>query len=121
MNFEFDNDRPIYKQLIDQIKFGIITGIYVLGEKLPSVRDLSFKIKVNPNTIQRALSELESNNLIITKRTSGKFVTNNATVINKLKKELSKKYVDKFTEKMDSLMISTEEITSLIKEKRKEK
>lgn len=75
MEFNFDNDRPIYIQLVDSLKKYIISGKIKPGDRLPSVRDLALMIKVNPNTIQRALSELEDASLIYTERTNGKFVT----------------------------------------------
>ena len=97
MNFEFDNNTPIYIQLVEQLKICIISGYFKLGERLPSVRDLALKIKVNPNTVQKALGELEELKLIYTERTNGKFVTENKSLIDKYKneyaKELSKKYL----------------------------
>ena len=91
MNFEFDNNIPIYIQLVEQLKIYIISGNIDLGEKLPSVRDLSISFKVNPNTMQRALGELEELGLIYTKRTSGKFVTEDKYPL-KTKKEQTAKY-----------------------------
>ncbi len=96
MKFEFDNNIPIYIQLVEQLKIAIISGTIEPGERLPSVRDLAQQTKVNPNTMQKALMELEAMDLIYTERTNGKFVTTNQELIEKLKKEyasaLSKKY-----------------------------
>ena len=73
MKWQFRNDAPIYTQLIEQIKVGIVTNIFPPGEKLPSVRDLAADAGVNPNTMQRALSELEQGGLLYTQRTAGRF------------------------------------------------
>ena len=75
MTWHFDNDRPIYTQLLEQILFLIVSGQYPPGSKLPSVRDLASEASVNPNTMQRALTELERSGLIYSQRTSGRFVT----------------------------------------------
>lgn len=87
MKFEFDNNIPIYIQLVDQLKIYIISGKIMPGDRLPSVRDLALQIKVNPNTLQKALAELEDLKLIYTERTNGKFVTTDQKLINKYKKE----------------------------------
>ena len=79
MNFIFDNDRPIYIQLVEQLKEYIVSGTFKAGEKLPSVREFAMQIKVNPNTVQKALAEIENQKLIYTERTNGKFVTENKT------------------------------------------
>ena len=87
MDFVFDNNIPIYIQLLDYLKIYLISGVFKCGEKLPSVREFATTFKVNPNTMQKALAELESMNLIYTERTNGKFVTQDETVIEKLKDE----------------------------------
>lgn len=87
MEFAFDNNIPIYIQLLDYMKIYLISGVFKCGEKLPSVREFSETFKVNPNTMQKALSELESMNLIYTERTNGKYVTNDKKIIDKLKNE----------------------------------
>ena len=117
MEFNFDNYQPIYKQLIEQIKIGILTGIYPCGEKLPSVRELALITKVNPNTIQRALTELEDNELIITKRTSGKFVTSNEKKITIMRNEQADKLIEKFLNDSKKLGIEYQEIIKMIVKK----
>ena len=87
MEFTFDNNIPIYIQLLEYMKIYLISGVFKCGEKIPSVRDLSSTFKVNPNTMQKALNELESMNLIYTERTNGKYVTNDNKLIEKLKDE----------------------------------
>ena len=87
MEFTFDNNIPIYVQLLEYMKIYLISGVFKCGDKLPSVRDFSNTFKVNPNTMQKALAELESMNLIYTERTHGKYVTNDEEMIKKLKDE----------------------------------
>ena len=98
MEFTFDNNIPIYIQLLEYMKIYLISGVFKCGEKLPSVRDFSNTFKVNPNTMQKALSELESMKLIYTERTNGKYVTKDEKLITKLKDEyamtLAKSYFD---------------------------
>ena len=98
MEFTFDNNIPIYIQVLEYMKIYLISGMFKCGEKLPSVREFSTTFKVNPNTMQKALAELESMNLIYTERTNGKYVTNDINLIDKLKDEyaitLAKSYFE---------------------------
>ena len=87
MEYTFDNNIPIYIQLLEYLKIYLISGVFKPGEKLPSVREFSSTFKVNPNTMQKALAELESESLIYTERTNGKYVTNDIKLILKLKDE----------------------------------
>ena len=77
MDWNFRNDQPIYSQLTQRLTEAIVSGIYAPGEKLPSVRELAVEAGVNPNTVQRALSELERDGLVFSQRTAGRFVTEN--------------------------------------------
>ena len=88
MKWEFDNSRPIYLQLVEQLKFQILAGTFPPGGKLESVRDLSREAGVNPNTMQRALQELEREYLIFTNRTTGRFVTEDEELLAKMRKEI---------------------------------
>ena len=98
MDITFDNNIPIYIQLLEYMKIYLISGVFKCGDKLPSVRDFASTFKVNPNTMQKALSELESMNLIYTERTNGKYVTQDKELIEKLKDEyaltLAKSYFE---------------------------
>lgn len=87
MEFVFDNNVPIYIQLVEYIKIYLISGVFKSGEKLPSVREFATTFKVNPNTMQKALVELENLDLIYTERTNGKYVTKDEKIIEKLKDE----------------------------------
>ncbi len=97
MDFTFDNNIPIYIQLLEYIKIYLISGVFKAGDKLPSVRDFANTFKVNPNTMQKALQELESMKLIYTERTNGKYVTKDEKILEKLKDEyaitLAKSYI----------------------------
>lgn len=103
MKFEFDNNIPIYIQLVEQLKIYIISGNIKSGERLPSVRDLASKTKVNPNTMQKALAELEELRLVYTERTNGKYVTNDQDLIDKLKKEYANELSNKYFSNMESI------------------
>ena len=116
IEFNFDNDRPIYIQLVDSLKKYIISGKIKPGDRLPSVRDLALMIKVNPNTIQRALSELEDASLIYTERTNGKFVTCDKEIIAKYKNDLIKKETDFYLSCMNELGLSKKEVIKYLKE-----
>lgn len=109
MNYIFDNDRPIYIQLVEKIKMEIISGNLKPSERIPSVRELAITIKVNPNTVQKALAELEDAGLIFTERTNGKFVTDNSKLIEKMKKELAKEKVKTYLNDMKNIGITYEE------------
>lgn len=115
MNFEFDNSTPIYTQIIENIKICIISGIFAPGEKLPSVRELASKTKVNPNTMQKALIELEEKKLIYTERTTGKYVTTDKKLIDKVKKEYAKSITNKYYKDMKNIGLTKEEIYEYIK------
>jgi len=103
LTWEFKKDRPIYAQLIEQIELNIISGLWGPGERLPSVRDLAAQAAVNPNTMQRALSELERDGLLYTVRTSGRFITEDGDMIQKLKDSLAMVEIREFFEKMSKL------------------
>ena len=87
MPWDLTSDRPIYAQIIEQMELKICSGVYPLGSKLPSVRDLAREASVNPNTMQRALSKLEESGLLYSVRTSGRYVTEDVNMIRKQRKE----------------------------------
>lgn len=114
MVWTFKSDIPIYTQLISIIKENIVSGRYSPGEKLTSVRDLSTEAGVNPNTMQRALAELEREGLVFSQRTSGRFVTEDREMIQNAKKELAQVHVDTFLSAMSQLGYETTQIVELI-------
>lgn len=115
MGFTFDNERPIYVQLVEQIRLKIISGEYKMNEKLPSVRDFASIAKANPNTVQRALVKLEEEGLIYTESTSGKFVTNDEKKLYDIKNNIIKGKVSTLISDMESLGIKKEEIIKYFK------
>lgn len=114
---DFNKNIPIYIQIEEQIKLDIITNKYKPGEKIKSVREFALELKINPNTINRALLELEEEGLIITQRTSGKYITENKKTIEKEKNKLINKKIDEFIKDMKILEIDKNEIIQIIKEK----
>ena len=114
MSWQFANDKPIYSQLVERISIGIIDGSYPAGSRLPSVRDLAAEAKVNPNTMQRALAELESSGLVYTERTSGRFVTEDADRIRGRREELAITRIKTFLQDMENLGIDREHIGKLL-------
>ena len=116
MKFEFDNNIPIYIQLVEQLKIYIISGKMKPGERILSVRELAFQCKVNPNTMQKALVELEELKLIYTERTNGKFVTKDQKLIVKLKLEYAKELSEKYFSSMESIGFDIKETINYLKE-----
>lgn len=116
MPWNLDSSRPIYLQIIERVQMDIITGRYQPGDKLPSVRDLAQEAAVNPNTMQKALSELERSGLIYSQRTSGRFITEDKELIHQMKKELAGAEVSAFVAHMKQLGITPEEIRQLLAE-----
>ena len=120
MEWKFRSDLPIYSQLVDQIKLGIVSGSLLPGERLMSVRDMATEAGVNPNTMQRALQELEREGMVYSQRTAGRFVTENMQVIERAKKRFAEEQIRSFLEAMKKLGYQWEEILSLLKEKEEE-
>jgi GntR family transcriptional regulator len=116
MQWELNSERPVYIQLIEQIQAGIISGYYKPGDKLPSVRDLAADATVNPNTMQKALAELERIGLVYTNRTSGRFITSDEAMIKMLKGQSAKEYILDFIERMKQLGYDPKETLQLVTE-----
>lgn len=116
----FQNDRPIYTQLLEQIRLRIISGEYSPGSKLPSVRDLAAEASVNPNTMQKALSELEQSRLIYSQRTSGRYVTEDTTMIEQVKEEIAEEKIREFFKVMVSLGLKPGDTLKLVEKAAKE-
>lgn len=110
MEFNFDNNIPIYIQLVEQLKMYIISGKIKSGEKLLSVRELASISKVNPNTMQKALTELENMKLIYTERTNGKYITTDTKLLMKYKKIYAKELTEKYINDIKKLELTDEEI-----------
>ena len=114
MKWQFSNDAPIYSQLIEQVKVGIVSGAFPPGERLPSVRDLAVEAGVNPNTMQRALTELERDGLVYSQRTAGRFVTEDTEMIRTAKEELAQRQIKSFLTAMLRLGYEKAEILTLV-------
>ena len=115
MEWTFSADLPIYSQLVAQIKLAIVSGVYLPGERLAPVRELAMDAGVNPNTMQRALQELEREGMVYSQRTSGRFVTEDTKVIESAKKRLAEREIKSFLAQMGRLGYPQEEIVSLLK------
>lgn len=120
MPWELDNDRPIYLQLMDRLKADIISGHYLPGDRLPSVRELAMDAAVNPNTMQKALAELEREGLVFARRTSGRFITEDEEMLKKMKKDLARENIKTFLEAMLRLGFNKKEALALLEEILKE-
>ena len=116
MEFLFDNDRPIYVQLVETLRIAIISGAVGPGERLSSVRELSMQAQVNPNTMQRALAQLEEEGLVFTERTNGKFVTRETALIEKVKNDLAKETTKAYLEQMKRIGFSAGEAGKCLKQ-----
>ena len=120
MEWNFNNDMPIYTQIMDHIKLAIASGQLLPGGHMATVRDMAQEAGVNPNTMQRALSELERKGLVYTNRTSGRFVTEDAQVIDMAKNEMAGEYIRSFRSSMNKLGYTDREIIDLLKAEQKE-
>ena len=120
MQWQFSNEMPIYSQLVEQIKIGIVSGMFPPGERLPSVRDLATEAGVNPNTMQRAMTELERDGLVYSQRTAGRFVTEDQAVIRAAKRDLAQRHIHAFLAAMLRLGYKQEEIISLLEQEYQE-
>mgnify|MGYP001112860862 CR=1 FL=1 len=103
MDWNFTSDRPIYLQLMEQIKLGIAAGAYRPGDRLPSVRELAADAAVNPNTMQKALSELEREGLVYSQRTSGRFISEDTAMLDAVKQDLARAEAGRFLDTMARL------------------
>lgn len=116
MPWNLDSDRPIFLQIIEKIQTNIISGVYKPGDKLPSVRELAAEASVNPNTMQKALSELERTGLVYSQRTSGRFITRDTAMIYELKEKQAREIITSFLSQMSMLGFQKEEAVALISE-----
>lgn len=114
MKWKLKGDRPIYAQLIEHLQRGVLTGEYPPGSAIPSVRTLALEAEVNPNTMQKALVELETQGLLHTHRTAGRSVTENRQMIENLKKDLARTQVAAFFDGMKAIGIDENEAVKLI-------
>jgi len=114
MAWKLNSDRPIYAQILEVIQLRIISQQYKPGEKIPSVRELAAEAGVNPNTMQKALVELERSGLVMAQRTSGRIVTEDMDMIRRTQDKLAREQVDEFIGRMKELGFCKEEVIGLI-------
>lgn len=120
MTWELDSGRPIYLQIVEKIELNIVSGKYLPGDRLPSVREFAVEAGVNPNTMQKAMAELERNHLVHSERTSGRFITEDIAMIKTVRENLAKKQVEEFIEHMKKMGFDSEEILDLLQKTWKE-
>ncbi|PWL46953.1 MAG: GntR family transcriptional regulator [Clostridiales bacterium] len=115
MSWKLNSDRPIYAQIIEEIQLRIVSGEYRAGQRMPSVRELAAEAEVNPNTMQKALAEMEQKGLLYSQRTSGRFVTEDRTMIEEIKNTLAKEQIVTFVENMRQLGFNNEDILAQVR------
>ena len=115
MSEQFDSSRPIYAQLVERLKARILAGTYPPGGHLDSVRDLAAAAGVNPNTMQRALAQLEAEGLVRTERTSGRFVTEDIDLIEQLRASAARNIAADFLEQMRSIGYTPQQAAELLR------
>ena len=116
MSWNLNSDRPIFVQIIEHLEYDIVSGVLPPGTKVPSVRELASEASVNPNTMQRALGEMERLGLMRTERTSGRYVTDDESTIASLKKNIASVGIESFVSQMKRLGLGRDEVLNLIKE-----
>ena len=116
MQWKFDGNAPIYTQLVDQMKLGIVSGEGIPGQRIPAVRELAVDAGVNPNTMQRALQELERQGLMFSQRTSGRFITEDREMIEDAKRTLANRHISAFIRQMQALGYTRQEIVAMLEE-----
>lgn len=120
MQWKLSDDRPIYVQLMETITAAIASGTLAAGSRLPSVREMAAQAGVNPNTMQRALAELERDGLLYSQRTAGRFVTDQSNRITQKRKELAMQQIRIFLSSMKEMGYTAEQTLNLIQQAVKE-
>lgn len=114
MIWELNSERPVYLQLVEHLQLAVVSGELSPGNRVPSVRELAAEAAVNPNTMQRALTELETQGLVLTQRTTGRCVTTDTTRIQAARNELAQKHLSFFVAQMLRLGYTSEEIRDYV-------
>ena len=114
MKWKFSDSAPIYLQIVSGLQKAIINGTYPPGSRLPSVRELALEAGVNPNTMQRALAELERASLVYSVRTSGRFVTDDTAVLASLRKDLGSSIIEEFFSSLRAIGMTDREILEAV-------
>ena len=117
MAWDIRADRPVYLQLVEHLQTAVVTGEYPPGSRIPPVRELAGQAGVNPNTMQRALTELEREGLLLSERTQGRYVTSDAKAIEELRKDIARQAADSFRREMAALGFNEEEMMDFFRER----
>ena len=120
MAWDIRADRPVYLQLVEHLQTAVVTGEYPPGSRIPPVRELAGQAGVNPNTMQRALSQLESDNLVITNRTAGRTVTEDREILENVRRELAKRQIQTYLQQMALLGYTAGEAAQLLIQNKEE-
>lgn len=116
MAWELNDGRPLYLQLADHIKKEIFSGSYHPGDKIPSVRELALVAGVNPNTMQKALTELESLGIVYTNRTAGRYITEDTRLLQSLRRQTANAEIHIFLTHMQQIGFSSDDALVTLKE-----
>ena len=114
MAWSFDADRPIFQQIADILTARILAGQYAPGEKLPAVRELALEAGVNPNTMQRALADVEAQGLVFTRRGDGRYVSKEEQAVQKARQQSAARYMDEMIAALTALGIAPGDIPGLV-------
>ena len=117
MAWQFNSNRPIYQQIVDEIELRVLNGTYEMGMRLPSVRDLAVLAAVNPNTMQRALAELEEMGLVTTQRNTGRTVTTDESAVSRARDSKADLIAETFLMQMKALGLSRKEVLERLAKK----
>ena len=116
MNWNITAGRPVYVQLVEQLELALVAGEFPPGSRIPPVRELAADAGVNPNTMQRALAQLETEGLVRTERTSGRYVTEDTELIEQLRTEAARKLAEEFLVKMRGIGYSPARAAALLEQ-----
>ena len=116
MVWKFNGERPVYQQIIEQIQGAVISGEFAPGDRIPSVRDLATAARVNPNTMQHALHELEQHKILVTAGTSGRYVTSDTAVLEGIREARLKELTIECAKRFSAFGISPAQAAQLLLE-----
>jgi len=116
MEWNITSGRPVYVQLVEQLELALVNGVFPPGGKVPAVRELAADAGVNPNTMQRALQELESRGLLQAQRTAGRTVTADAEVLQQLRRKRAAALAAEFLRQMQALGLNRAETEELLRQ-----
>ncbi len=116
MKWKFDSKRPLYLQIVEVLRGDILSGVYPVSSKFPTVRELAVEASVNPNTMMKALQVLESEGYLVTNRTTGKVVTDDLSKIQQEKQDRTQEIIQHFLQEMERLGYGRGEVMDLLKE-----